>query len=78
MSNHKEKAHRIRYVIHMVIRILMIIGIVFSIIVISIFNDIRYFSIPSTLVALGTMLFGLMLLMMSVVLFAIQSAVRNR
>ncbi len=57
--------------------ILLIIGIVFSIIVISIFNDIRYFSIPSTLVALGSLLIGLMLLLMSVVLFAIQRAFKN-
>ena len=57
--------------------ILIVIGIIFSIIVISIFNDIRYFSIPSTLVALGAMLTGLMMILMSVVLFAIQRALKR-
>lgn len=57
--------------------ILLIIGTVFSIVVISIFNDIRYFSIPSTLVALGSLLIGLMLLLMSVVLFSIQRAFKK-
>jgi len=51
--------------------ILMIIGIIYSIVVIAIFNDTRYFSVPSTLVALGSLVIGLMLLMMSAVLFSI-------
>lgn len=51
--------------------ILLIIGIIFSIIVLSIFNEDRFFSIPSTLVALGSLVIGIMLLLMSVVLFSI-------
>ena len=51
--------------------ILLIIGIVYSFIVISIFNDTRVFSVPSTLVALGSLVVGLMLLLMSAVLFSI-------
>ena len=51
--------------------IFLILGVVYSIIFISIFNDTRYFSIPTTLVALGSLMTGLMLLLMSVVLFAI-------
>jgi len=51
--------------------ILLIIGIIFSIIVITIFNEDRFFSIPSTLVALGSLVLGIMLLLMSVVLFSI-------
>ena len=51
--------------------ILLIIGIIFSIIVLSIFNEDRFFSIPSTLVALGSLVLGIMLLLMSVVLFSI-------
>ena len=51
--------------------ILLIIGIIYSIIVISIFNEDRFFSIPSTLVALGSLVLGIMLLLMSVVLFSI-------
>lgn len=57
--------------------ILLIVGIVYSVVVVSIFNDIRYFSIPSTLIALGSLLIGLMLLLMSVVLFAIQRAFKK-
>jgi len=51
--------------------ILMIIGIIYSVVVIAIFNDTRYFSVPSTLVALGSLVIGLMLLMMSAVLYSI-------
>jgi len=51
--------------------ILFIVGIIFSIIVITIFNEDRYFSIPSTLVAVGSLVIGLMLILMSVVLFSI-------
>ncbi len=51
--------------------ILLVIGIVYSVIVIALFNDTRYFSIPSTLLALGSLVIGLMLLLMSVVLYSI-------
>jgi glycosyltransferase involved in cell wall biosynthesis len=47
------------------------IGIIFTIIVISFFNETRVFSIPSTLIALGTIILGMMLLLMSIVLFSI-------
>jgi glycosyltransferase involved in cell wall biosynthesis len=54
--------------------ILFLVGIIYSIVVVIIFNDIRYFSIPSTLVALGSLLIGLMMVLMSVVLFSINRA----
>ena len=54
--------------------ILLILGIVYSIVVISMFNETRYFSIPSTFVALGSLILGLILLLMSVVLFSIERA----
>ncbi|MGI0057549.1 MAG: glycosyltransferase family 2 protein [Nitrosarchaeum sp.] len=57
--------------------IFLIIGIIYSVIVITIFNDVRYFSIPSTLVAIGTLITGLMFLLMSVVLFAIGRILRR-
>jgi glycosyltransferase involved in cell wall biosynthesis len=57
--------------------ILMIIGAVFAVFVISTFNETRYFSIPSTLVAVGSVLTGLMLLLMSVVLFSIGRILRR-
>lgn len=57
--------------------ILLGIGIGYSIVVVAIFNDIRYFSIPSTLIAVTSLITGLMLLLMSVVLFTIARALRR-
>jgi len=57
--------------------ILLVIGIVYSSVVIVIFNETRYFSIPSTLVSLGTLVMGLMLLLMSAVLYSISRATRR-
>ncbi len=57
--------------------ILLIIGIVFSVLVISMFNEDRYFSVPSTLVALGSLVIGLILLLMSVVLYSIAKTSRK-
>jgi glycosyltransferase involved in cell wall biosynthesis len=54
--------------------VLTIIGIILTITVISTFNDSRYFSIPSTLVSMGTLLMGMMLMLVSVVLFSINKA----
>ncbi|HLX54667.1 MAG TPA: hypothetical protein VKR58_12030, partial [Aquella sp.] len=56
---------------------LMIIGIIFAVTVISIFNETRYFSIPSTLVSIGAVLIGLMFLLMSVVLYSISKILRK-
>ena len=58
--------------------ILIALGIVYSIVVITIFNDTRYFSVPSTLVALGSLMIGIMLILMSVVLYAIKKAILRR
>ena len=58
--------------------ILLIIGIVYSVVVVTIFNDTRYFSVPSTLVALGSLIIGVMLILMSVVLYAIKKAILRR
>lgn len=57
--------------------ILLMFGSYFSIWVISFFNETRYFSIPSTLVAIGSLILGLMLVLMSVVLFSIQRATQR-
>jgi len=51
--------------------ILVVIGIIFSVAVLTMFNETRYFSIPSTLLSLGSLVIGLMLLLMSVVLYSI-------
>ena len=57
--------------------IFLVIGITYSIIAIMLFNDTRYFSIPSTLLALGSLVVGLMLLLMSVVLYSISHRLHN-
>jgi glycosyltransferase involved in cell wall biosynthesis len=51
--------------------ILTILGLVFTIFVMTLFNDTRYFSIPWTLASLGTTIIGLMLLLMSILLFSV-------
>ena len=57
--------------------IFLVIGIAYSIIAITLFNDTRYFSIPSTLLALGSLVIGLMLLLMSVVWYSISHQSRR-
>ena len=56
--------------------ILMSLGVFFGVFVLSVFNDIRYFSIPFTLASLGFLTMGLMLLLMSVVLYGISKTRR--
>lgn len=51
--------------------VLVVMGAIFAVTVIQTFNDTRYFSIPFTLVALGSFIIGMMLLLMSVVLYGI-------
>ena len=58
--------------------ILLIIGIIYSNVGIAIFNETRYFSIPSTLISLGAILIGIMLVLMSAVLFSISRAIRKQ
>jgi len=50
------------------------LGIIFSIIVITLFNETRYFSIPYMLLTIGSFTIGLILLMMSVLLFSIKKS----
>jgi len=57
--------------------VLIIFGVIYSGIVISIFNEIRYFSIPSTLLALGTLMIGLTLVLVAFILYAIQMSGRR-
>ena len=57
--------------------ILIILGSIFTILVISMFNETRYFSIPYTLLSIGSLLLGALLVLMSVMLFSI-SKMSNR
>ncbi len=58
--------------------ILMVFGIIFAIIVVDTFNETRYFSIPFTLLSFGTIIIGLLFLMMSILLFAVTRSQRMK
>lgn len=58
--------------------ILFTMGIIFSIIVITLFNETRYFSIPYMLLTIGSFTLGLILIMMSVLLFSIKNSNKKK
>ncbi len=58
--------------------IFMTAGIILALNVLSIFNDTRYFSIPMTLGSFGTIIIGLILLLVAVVLFSINKSLKQR
>ena len=58
--------------------VFIILGIAYAIVVMAIFNDSRYFSIPSTLLTLGFLVIGLMMALMSIVLFSINQGFKRR
>ena len=60
-----------------ILGILTVLGLIFFIIVISYFNETRYFSIPFTLLALGSFVIGIILLMVSIILFSISINSKN-
>jgi glycosyltransferase involved in cell wall biosynthesis len=53
------------------------LGIMCTILVLVTFNSTRYFSIPWTLAGIGSIVVGLLLVLMSVVLFSISRAIRR-
>lgn len=57
--------------------ILTVIGIVFGTFVLVTFNETRYFSVPFTFAAVGTTIMGVLLILMSVVLFSIARSMKN-
>ena len=58
--------------------ILFALGIIFSIMVITLFNETRYFSVPYMLLTIGSFTMGLILIMMSVLLFSIKKSSKQR
>ena len=56
----------------------MIIGISVGLFVLITFNDTRYFSIPFMLISIATTILGVLLLLMSVVLFSISKSVNQK
>ena len=57
--------------------VLLAIGSIFSFLVILVFNDTRIFITSYSLVAIGSLVLGLLLILMAVVLFSIQRATRR-
>jgi len=57
---------------------LMGIGVFFGINVLVTFNEIRYFSIPYTLISMSTIMMGIILFLMSIVLFSISATARRK
>lgn len=57
--------------------VLTIIGIVFSVMVMILFNETRYFSIPQTIIAVGTIVIGLLLVLTSTLLFSINRILKK-
>lgn len=57
--------------------VLMLVGLIYSGVVISIFNETRYFSVPSTLVSLGTFVVGILMMLTAILLFAISRTNRR-
>ena len=56
---------------------LVIIGVLFSVVVISLFNETRYFSVPNTLLSFGSLFIGILLILTAVILFAISRLLRR-
>ena len=56
---------------------LVVIGILFSVVVISLFNETRYFSVPNTLLSFGSLFLGILLILTAVILFAISRLLRR-
>ena len=58
--------------------LLIISGIITSVYVLNIFNEIRYFSIGFTLLGLGLFVFGLLLVLVSGVLYSFNRQIKNK
>lgn len=57
--------------------VLMFIGLIYSGVVITIFNETRYFSIPSTLISLGSFVVGILMMLTAILLFSINRSLRR-
>ena len=58
--------------------ILILIGIFVTSNVVESFNDTRYFSIPLTLIAIGTLVIGIFTFLVSIILFSISKLMENK
>lgn len=57
--------------------IMTIIGVIFTIVVVSTFNETRYFSVPFTLISIGSLVIGSFLFLVSIILYSISKTMRN-
>lgn len=57
--------------------IFLIIGIVASLIVISVFNETRYFSVPFTLISFAFLITGVLMILVSGILFSVSKINKN-
>lgn len=55
----------------------VVLGALFSVVVISLFNETRYFSVPNTLLSFGSLFIGILLILTAVILFAISRLLRR-
>ena len=58
--------------------IILIIGIISSTITLTLFNETRYFSVPTTLISVGFLTVGIMLILVSGILFSINRSIQNK
>jgi len=58
--------------------LLILTSIIFGENLITLFNETRYFSIPLTMIVLGTMIIGSMLMLMSVLLYSITASISKK
>ena len=57
--------------------VLVGIGIIFLINTLSLFNDTNYFSVPSTMISLSFLIIGIIILLMSVLLYSVSKISSN-
>ena len=58
--------------------IMLIIGIISSTITLTLFNETRYFSVPTTLISVGFLTVGIMLILVAGILFSLNRTTQNK
>ena len=58
--------------------IILIIGIISSSVTLTLFNETRYFSVPTTLISVGFLTVGIMLILVSGILFSFNRTIQNK
>ena len=58
--------------------LMLLTGIISSTITLTLFNETRYFSVPTTLISVGFLTVGIMLILVSGILFSINRSIQNK